>query len=112
MGKWANLQMGKSANGQVGELANRRVDEGRRVVGRHIAAVAASLPPEVVAAAQERGRARDLEAMEGWSLFLFYRLERPGRWICAVAKQLDGEGFLITTYPTDVIKEGKRVWSK
>jgi predicted ATPase len=32
------------------------------VVGNHIAAVAATLPPDVVAAAQERGRARDLEA--------------------------------------------------
>ena len=31
------------------------------VVGRHIAAVAASLPPEVVTAATERGKARDLE---------------------------------------------------
>jgi predicted ATPase len=30
------------------------------VVGKHIAAAAESLPPEVVAAAQERGRARDL----------------------------------------------------
>ena len=30
------------------------------VVGKQIAAVAATLPPEVVAAAQERGRARDL----------------------------------------------------
>ncbi len=32
------------------------------VAGKHIAAIAASLPPEVVAAAQERGRARDLWA--------------------------------------------------
>jgi predicted ATPase/DNA-binding SARP family transcriptional activator len=32
------------------------------VAGRHIAGVASSLPPEVVTAAQERGRARDLEA--------------------------------------------------
>ena len=31
------------------------------VAGRDIAAVAASLPPGVVAAAQARGRARDLE---------------------------------------------------
>ena len=30
--------------------------------GRHITAVAATLPPDVVAAAQARGRARDLEA--------------------------------------------------
>ena len=32
------------------------------VAGKHIAAVAATLPPEVVAAAQERGKARDLWA--------------------------------------------------
>jgi tetratricopeptide (TPR) repeat protein len=32
------------------------------VAGRHIAEVAATLPPDVVAAAQERGRARDLDA--------------------------------------------------
>jgi predicted ATPase/DNA-binding SARP family transcriptional activator len=32
------------------------------VAGKHIAAIAATLLPEVVAAAQERGRARDLEA--------------------------------------------------
>lgn len=43
---------------------------------------------------------------------LFYRLERPGRWICAVAKQLNDEGFLITTFPTDAIKEGEQIWSK
>jgi hypothetical protein len=30
------------------------------VVGKNIAAAAAALPPEAVAAAQERGRARDL----------------------------------------------------
>lgn len=27
-------------------------------------------------------------------VFLFYKLRRPGRWICAVAKLLDGEAFL------------------
>jgi len=32
------------------------------VAGREIAAAAEALPPEVVAAAQERGRARDLWA--------------------------------------------------
>ena len=32
------------------------------VIGKHIAAVAATLPPDVVAAAQERGRTRDLWA--------------------------------------------------
>lgn len=44
------------------------------------------------------------------NVYLFYRAERAGRWVCAVAKQLNGEGFLITAYPTDAIKEGTRVW--
>jgi hypothetical protein len=46
------------------------------------------------------------------TVYLFYRLERPGRWTCAVAKRLNDEGFLITTYPTDAIKEGERIWSR
>jgi hypothetical protein len=44
------------------------------------------------------------------SVYLFYRQERVGRWICAVAKRLNGEGFLITAYPTEAIKEGVPVW--
>jgi hypothetical protein len=39
-------------------VANSHWYEG--VVGNHIAAAAATLPPDVVSAAQQRGRARDL----------------------------------------------------
>jgi hypothetical protein len=46
------------------------------------------------------------------AVLLFYRLERSGRWLCVVTKRLNGEDFLITTYPTDAIKEGERIWSK
>jgi len=46
------------------------------------------------------------------SVYLFYKPERPGRWVCAVTKRLDGEGFLITAYPTDAVKEGERIWRK
>ena len=45
------------------------------------------------------------------NVFLFYRGEHP-RWIVAVAKKEDGFGFLITTYPTDVIKVGEVIWKK
>jgi hypothetical protein len=45
-------------------------------------------------------------------VYLFYKPERLGRWVCAVAKQLNGNGFLITAYPTDAIKEGELVWPK
>ena len=45
-------------------------------------------------------------------VYLFHKPERIGRWICAVAKQLDGGGFLITAYPTDAIKEGERIWPR
>jgi hypothetical protein len=46
------------------------------------------------------------------SVYLFYRQERSDRWICAVAKRLNGEGFLLTAYPTEAIKEGVRIWPK
>jgi hypothetical protein len=46
------------------------------------------------------------------AVFLLYRVVLPGRCFCAVAKRLNGDGFLITTYPTDAIKEGERVWSR
>ncbi|MCG3164042.1 MAG: hypothetical protein JMDDDDMK_05514 [Acidobacteria bacterium] len=43
-------------------------------------------------------------------VLLFYRAERDKRWVCAVIRRLNGEGFLITTYPTDAIKEGVQIW--
>ena len=46
------------------------------------------------------------------NVLLFYRMERPGRWFCVLAKRLDGEGFLITAYPADAIKTGERLWGK
>lgn len=46
------------------------------------------------------------------SVYLFYRTERIGRWVCAVTKRLNGEGFLITAYPTDAVKEGERIWHR
>ena len=45
-------------------------------------------------------------------IFLFYRIERPGRWLCVVAKKLDEEGSIVTAYPTDAIKRGDRLWSR
>jgi len=46
------------------------------------------------------------------AVYLFYKLQRAGRWFCAVIKRTNGEGFLITTYPTDSIKEGEHIWHK
>jgi hypothetical protein len=45
-------------------------------------------------------------------VYLFYKPERIGRWVCAVTKRLVGEGFLITAYPTDAVKEGERIWHR
>ncbi len=44
-------------------------------------------------------------------VLLFYRGASP-RWLCAVARRLDGSGFLITTYPTDAIKVGEVIWTR
>ncbi len=46
------------------------------------------------------------------SVFLFYKAERPRRWVCAVAKREGDNGFLITAYPTDAIQEGAPVWPR
>ena len=44
------------------------------------------------------------------NVYLFYRVERPNRWLCAVVKRLEGEGFLVTAYVTDAIKIGESEW--
>ena len=47
------------------------------------------------------------------NVYLFYKPERIRRWVCAVTKRLDDEeGFLITAYPTDTMKEGEHIWPK
>jgi len=45
-------------------------------------------------------------------VYLFYKHRQPKRWLCAIIRKLNGDGFLITTYPTDAIKEGECVWQK
>ncbi len=45
-------------------------------------------------------------------VLLFYRTRREGRWVVAVARRLNGDGFLITAYQTDAIKEGETLWRK
>lgn len=45
-------------------------------------------------------------------VYLFYKPERIGRWVCAVTKRSEDDGFLITAYPTDAKKEGETVWPK
>ena len=44
-------------------------------------------------------------------ILLFY-LATNERWAVAVARRLNGEGFLITAYQTDTIKEGEMIWHK
>jgi hypothetical protein len=47
------------------------------------------------------------------TVFLFYAGEKPGRWLSAIVKKVDNDdGFLITAYPTDAIKEGEQRWTK
>ena len=46
------------------------------------------------------------------NVYLFYRAKETRRWICVVAKDESGSSFVITTYPTDAIKEGELIWHK
>lgn len=44
-------------------------------------------------------------------IFLFYQKE-PKYWLVAVVKRLNGDGFLVTCYRTDKIKEGEKIWPR
>jgi len=44
------------------------------------------------------------------NVLLFYKAAGNRRWVCAVCRRLNGDGFLITVYPTHAIKEGERIW--
>ena len=44
-------------------------------------------------------------------VLLFHRAVKP-RWVCAVVKRGGDIGYLITTYPADIIKQGDVVWTK
>lgn len=46
------------------------------------------------------------------NILLFYHIRKPKRWVVAVARRLNGDGFLITAYQTDAIKEGVTLWPK
>ena len=44
-------------------------------------------------------------------IYLYYK--KYGKYfVCVVAKHLNGDGFVITTYLTDRIKEGEEIWRK
>ncbi len=45
-------------------------------------------------------------------VYLFYRGDGAKRWVCAVARRLNGEGFLITAYRTSAIKGGEPIWQR
>ena len=46
------------------------------------------------------------------NVYLFYRLIGSNKWLCAVTKRLNGQGFMITAYVTDAIKKGEIIWNK
>jgi plasmid stabilization system protein ParE len=45
-------------------------------------------------------------------VLLFYLARSKKRWVVAVARRLNGDGFLITAYQTDAIKEGESIWHR
>lgn len=45
-------------------------------------------------------------------VYLFYQLDSPERWVCAIVRRENNQqGFLITAYPTEAVKIGDEVWS-
>ena len=46
------------------------------------------------------------QSRQDTAVYLFYRADQS-RLLCVVIKRLDGEGFLVTAYPCNKIKEGE-----
>ena len=46
------------------------------------------------------------------NVLLFYRSLKEKRWVVAVTRRIDHDGFLITAYQTNAIKEGELLWHK
>ena len=45
------------------------------------------------------------------NVYIFY-IQAEKRLVCAVARTSTDQGFLITAYPADKMKEGRTVWKK
>ncbi|MBI5789758.1 MAG: DUF4258 domain-containing protein [Candidatus Schekmanbacteria bacterium] len=48
-------------------------------------------------------------SQESNHVYLYYK-RWTKYWLCVVARHMDSEGFIITIYVTDKIKEGSIVW--
>ncbi|MBI1742269.1 DUF4258 domain-containing protein [Candidatus Acetothermia bacterium] len=44
-------------------------------------------------------------------VYLYYK-KSGRRHVCVVAKHLNSDGFVVTTYLTDNVKEGETVWTR
>jgi hypothetical protein len=44
-------------------------------------------------------------------VYLYYK-KTGKRYQCVVVKHLNGDGFVITAYVTDNIKEGEMIWTR
>lgn len=45
------------------------------------------------------------------SVLLFYR-SGVRHWVVAVARHAQADGFLVTAYQTDAIREGEKIWPR
>jgi len=50
-------------------------------------------------------------SQEDDDVFLYYRRYKK-YYLCVVCRHLNGEGFIITSYLTDRVKEGHEIWRK
>ena len=46
------------------------------------------------------------------NVLLFYLILNRTRWVVVVARKVNSNGFVITAYQTDAIKEGEVLWHK
>ncbi|MGF1519114.1 MAG: hypothetical protein ACFCVB_15125 [Nodosilinea sp.] len=83
-------------------------DHWQRLITKHpdIADLEAKVRQALAEPDEIRQSSRDVNVL------LFYLTLKQRRWVAVVARRLNGEGFLITAYQTDAIKEGTQLWHK
>lgn len=81
---------------------------GKKIVGQHpdIAALLDQVKQALTSPSEVRSSSRDA------GVLLSYLAQSEKKWVVAVVRRQNGDGFFITAYQTDAIKKGEVIWRR
>ncbi|PSO67823.1 MAG: hypothetical protein BRC42_15125 [Cyanobacteria bacterium QS_1_48_34] len=80
----------------------------KKIVGQHpdIAALLDQVKQALTSPSEVRSSSRDA------GVLLSYLAQSEKKWVVAVVRRQNGDGFFITAYQTDAIKKGEVIWRR